>query len=48
MQTTTVTPTLAHLAVPITSLHPHPRNPRRGDLVLAAASSVALKERWGG
>ena len=32
MQTTTVAPTLAHLAVPITSLHPHPRNPRRGDL----------------
>ena len=32
MQTTAVAPTLAHLAVPITSLHPHPRNPRRGDL----------------
>ncbi len=30
--TTTVAPTLAHLAVPIASLRPHPRNPRRGDL----------------
>ncbi len=32
MQTRTVAPTLAHLAVPISSLRPHPRNPRRGDL----------------
>ncbi len=32
MQTTTVAPTLAHLTVPITSLRPHPRNPRRGNL----------------
>ena len=32
MKTTTVAPTLAHLAVPISSLRPHPRNPRRGDL----------------
>ena len=30
--TRTVAPTLAHLAVPIASLCPHPRNPRRGDL----------------
>ena len=30
--TRTVAPTLAHLAVPIASLRPHPRNPRRGDL----------------
>ncbi len=32
MQTKTVAPTLTHLAVPISSLRPHPRNPRRGDL----------------
>ncbi len=30
--TTVVAPTLAHLTVPIASLRPHPRNPRRGDL----------------
>ena len=30
--TRTVAPTLAHLAVLIASLYPHPRNPRRGDL----------------
>ncbi len=30
--TRTVAPTLTHLAVPISSLRPHPRNPRRGDL----------------
>ncbi len=32
MHTTTIAPTLAHLTVPIASLRPHPRNPRRGDL----------------